>query len=433
MRSKKIITFAIFFGFAGLVLFLTFNKHSKSGFYNYHSEIWSDKAGYYIYLPSTFIYNFDTEKFFQGIEEKTGNGFLLDHQQNKIRTKYTYGVAFLQMPFFLTAHVFSNLSHYEANGFAPIYQRAIDVAAVLYLVLGMFFLFKFLSFYFKNWMIFFIAASFFLGTNLYYYAIDETGMSHIYSFFLFSVFLFLTNKIIQNKEQKVLSIALLGFVASLIILIRPMNILFLFSFFFLDVENKNEFIQRGKLIFNKRTLPYFVVTALAVFFPQMLYWKYLSGHWLFYTYGNEGFSNWLQPKFLEVWFSPKQNGLFLYNPIYLIVVVGILFMALKKIKNCVFIFILFFLLSYVVASWWDPAFGCSYGKRNFIEYSAIFALPLGYLYQKIASFHKYIKSIILLFIVVLIVYNLKITYSFDGCFYGNYTWDWLSFYNLLTS
>ena len=47
------------FSFIVITLFLTFNKHSKSGYYNYHSEIWADKAGYYVYLPAVFKFNFN--------------------------------------------------------------------------------------------------------------------------------------------------------------------------------------------------------------------------------------------------------------------------------------------------------------------------------------------------------------------------------------
>lgn len=433
MKSKKIIPFAIFIGFAGLVLFLTFNKHSKSGYFNYHSEIWSDKTGYYVYLPSAFIFSFDPKKFPECIDKKTGDGFRLDYQQNKIRTKYTYGVAFLQMPFFLIAHVLSKPLNYERSGFSPIYHWAINVAAVFYLILGIFFLFKFLSNYFNNRIVYYLIASIFLGTNLYYYAIDETGMSHIYSFFLFSVFLYLTKEIIQTKESKVLLIVLLSFVASLICVVRPIDILFLFSFFFIDLKSLNELSKRYKILFNKKTFPFVVLTACIVFFPQLLYWKYLSGNWIFYSYVNESFVNWLNPKFLEVWFAPQLNGLFLYNPLYLIVVFGILLMVRSRTLNGIFIFFLFFILSYVIASWWDPGFGCSYGNRNFVEYSAIFTLPLGYFYQRIDKLQKFKKVLILLFIVGLVWYNLKIIYSYDGCFFGNYKWDWHSFFNLVTS
>jgi len=40
-------------------LFLTFHIHRNNGYFNWKSEIWADRAGYYIYLPAFFMYHFD--------------------------------------------------------------------------------------------------------------------------------------------------------------------------------------------------------------------------------------------------------------------------------------------------------------------------------------------------------------------------------------
>jgi len=58
-KSAVILLLSLFYFFT---VFLTLNRHSRTGIQNYHSEIWADKAGYYIYLPSFFIYNFDGKK-----------------------------------------------------------------------------------------------------------------------------------------------------------------------------------------------------------------------------------------------------------------------------------------------------------------------------------------------------------------------------------
>jgi len=173
--------------FFGVLLFLTFNKHSKSGYFNYHSEIWADKAGYYSYLPAALRFKFNPDNFPDSIDHKTGNGFNLDYKNKKVRTKYTYGVALLQLPFFCIADVLSNPLNFESNGFSPIYHWCINVASIFYLMLGLIFLFLFLKTSFGTQTSFLVTISIFLGTNLFYYSIDETGMSHIYSFFLFFI------------------------------------------------------------------------------------------------------------------------------------------------------------------------------------------------------------------------------------------------------
>ena len=74
-KSAVILLLSLFYFFT---VFLTLNRHSRTGIQNYHSEIWADKAGYYIYLPSFFIYNFDGKKLPKKIDTFTGNGFVIE-------------------------------------------------------------------------------------------------------------------------------------------------------------------------------------------------------------------------------------------------------------------------------------------------------------------------------------------------------------------
>ena len=127
--------------FFGATIFLTFNRHSKSGQFNYHSEIWADKAGYYVYLPAAFKFNFNPENFPDSIDVKTGNGFKLDNRNDKVVTKYTYGVALLQTPFFCLAELLAGPLNFKDDGFSSIYHWSINLASVSYLFLGLFFLF----------------------------------------------------------------------------------------------------------------------------------------------------------------------------------------------------------------------------------------------------------------------------------------------------
>ena len=68
-------------------------------------EIYSDKADYYVYLPATFIYNWEVTKFPKGIDIAT-IGFTLDYKHRKIVVKTTCGEAILVCPFFLASHAF---------------------------------------------------------------------------------------------------------------------------------------------------------------------------------------------------------------------------------------------------------------------------------------------------------------------------------------
>jgi len=144
MKAKYLYTIGVLC-FIGFTLFLTFNRHSKSGYYNYHSEIWADKAGYYVYLPAALKFNFNPNNFPDSVDIKTGNGFILDQENDKVITKYTYGVALLQMPFFGLAELLAKPLNFKQNGFSPIYHWSINISSVFYLFLGLFFLKKYLG------------------------------------------------------------------------------------------------------------------------------------------------------------------------------------------------------------------------------------------------------------------------------------------------
>src|SRR5690606_32880594 len=88
---------------------------------------------------------------------------------------------------------------------------------------------------FERSVAFLVSATMFLGTGVFYYAIDETGMSHIYSFSLFSIYLYLLQRTAVLRKANGFQLFLVGIIAGAILMIRPSNGLFLSVFFFLNV------------------------------------------------------------------------------------------------------------------------------------------------------------------------------------------------------
>ncbi len=407
---------------------LSIKKHYLAEIYSQQSVIWADRAGYNVYLPATFIYNFDATHFPDSIEKKTGDGFILNRESGKVITKYTYGVALCELPFFLVAHTLAPLFGMERSGYSPIYYYILYFSAVCYGFFGMLLLFMFLRFSFRKTTALITVASLFLGTNLFYYTIEESGMSHVYSFFLFSVFLFLIKKTAFLQKADAKRIFLFGCVASLIVLIRPVNILFLLIYFVLDIGSVKQIGERFMTLVKPRTIIILFAAAVLIWLPQLVYWNYTTGDYLQYSYGKETF-DWLNPKVLHTWFSPK-NGLFLYTPFYIAMIFGSVLMASKKNATGIYLVLLFGLLSYIFSCWWDWAFGCSYGARNFVEFLAVFSIPLCYL---IESTDRKIWARLGLFalIIFLIVLNLKMTYRFYLCYFGDGDWDWAWYSHLI--
>ncbi len=413
----------------GAALFASFNIHSHTKALDYRSEIWADKAGYYVYLPATFIYSFNTALFPDSIEFKTGEGFTFDRTHNKINTKYPCGVAILEAPFFIATHLYCKLSGKEASGFTIPYHRAIDMAGVFYLMLGFYFLFRSLKNYFPEKIILLSFFLYFAGTNLYFYSILETGLSHVYSFFLFSLFLFLYKKYLINPQWKLL--CTLAICTGMILLVRQINLVFLPVFFLLDSSSWKDPITR--LQQNWKSWLAFAGIVLIVLIPQIVYYVYQSGNVLSYSYQDESFIYKFSPRLFKVWFA-FENGWLTNNPMHLFTILGIIAMIRQKLFNGWLALLLILAVSYVYGSWWSYKLGCGFGHRGFVEFYSFLLIPFTFWIQHVVQLeNKKIRFLNYFFLLLFVVYNIKLIYTYDGCWYGNGPWDYSQFEHLLFS
>jgi len=408
----KRIEFLVFLSIFIFLVTLALNRHSKAGIYNYHSEIFADKAGYNVYLPATFIYSFNANKFPDSIDIKTGNGFRLDKSNNKIITKYPYGVALLQAPFWLIAYFIDR----DKTGYSKIFHSAIDISAVFYLVLGMFFIFKILKNKLKTISILTVLFISICSTNLLYYATIDNGMSHVYSFSILSIVLYAIN---STKSS-----ILLIFLAGIFVLVRPINIVFLLPIVFLfDVENLNDFHKRINYLFDFKNISIVFVPVILLFYLQFVYYNYAFENSIGYIYPDENFIQVFSPKILEVLFAPN-NGLFIYSPIVLVILLYILRSAIL-LQKCLLIG-LFVIYVALYGSWWSYMLGCGFGHRGFIDILPIYIIIFSNWFRNISIF----KIVISL---VLSIYVIKLYFTFDICFFGKSEWDWQELYQLLVN
>lgn len=431
MKRFSINIIIYIFSFA-LLLFLTLNKHSKRELFHYRSEIYSDKAGYYIYLPYLVNYNLDAKSLPKNIDKVIG-GFKLDTVNNRLENKYTCGIAIMQLPFFVMANVIAPVFNQARTGFSEIYHYGIDISSIFYLLIGMILFSKILKkvFDIKELIGFGFSWILLLSTNLFWYGIDETGMSHVYSFFLFTLYTYLLINFFEDERRIIYLLIKMALIIGLIILVRPINILFLPIPLFLNIENIKDLKLRLVRLFSLRNTLVITIGSFLVFLPQLIYWKYTYGEYFHYSYGDENF-DWFNPSLSVLLFSPG-TGLFPFNPIYLLFCFVLLYMTLKK-RNLYYGSVLLFLglISYVFSCWWDPGYGCSFGSRVFTEYSFYLSIPLFVLMHEIVKKRKYFQFMSMSLLVIVSIYvNIKLNYSYDGCFYGQGIWDWEAYYKLL--
>jgi len=426
MAEKKILNSKwgemFFFSFLLILsIFLSFPLNFPEGKPQGRGEFYADKAAYYVYLPATFIYHWDLKKFPEKIDEKT-RGFTLHYKNDKLIIKTTCGVALMLTPFFIPTHIISKAFDLEPDGFSPFYQKMMTLPGIVYLILGLFFLRRFLENYLSRKITYITVIFLFAGTNLFFYSMDEGLMSHVYSFFLFSVALFLMKRFLDRGRNSFSTFLWLSLVLSLAILIRPTNIIFLLIFPFLDTKSLKEAGERSLFFLNPQYSLTFLVILFLVFIPQMIYWNYISGSYLYYSYQGEGFTNLKHPMILALWFAPL-NGLFLYTPLVLCFITGIFYMIIRRIPNGIFIGLLFLFISYLFSSWLTWFFGGSFGSRPFVEYYSLLALPFAYFLDWIFKWKNvFIQTFSIVMIGMFSYYNLKLACHYN-CFPGS-IWSW---------
>jgi hypothetical protein len=349
---------------------------------NLHYKFWNDPGRlivhdvilYYEYLPATFIHQDLSLKFAEKDPEffqdkiwgiKTG----LDRYASKM----TMGVAVMQTPFFLAAHALSGPLGHPADGYSPPYRAALAISSVIYALLGLWLLSLLLLRYFRSAETALTLLIIGLGTNLYFYTTLEPPMSHSYSFFLFAAFLLAVDNWVRTPDWR--NSMFTGLILGLIALVRPSNGIILLALPFWQVGSLKDLAERLRLFIRRFHLVAFMAfTAFLVFFPQMIYWNYVSGNWFFYGYGEERFF-FGDPEFIKGLFSYRKGWL-VYTPVMILSLAGLL--ALYKGHRGLFWPVAVFTVvnMYIVWSWWCWWYGGGFGQRALIESYAVLSLPL---------------------------------------------------------
>ena len=355
-----------------------------------------DISLYYTYLPATFIYQDIAIKTQWPVDfGKMQMGFDRPYKDRAV-VKMSMGMAYVYSPFFFVAHALALLHpNIIANGYSMPYQAALAIEGVFWVITGVYFLFLFLARFVSAASAAITATIIFVSTNLFYYTFWQGAMSHGALFALLAIVLWQGEHYLEKQRLK--QALLLGFLTGLIILIRPIMVLPLLALVVFYVYR-----LRGKLIWIH--IPITVLMAGIVWVPQLVYWKYTTNHWLYYSYGGEGFF-FNDPKIVEGLFSFRKGWL-IYTPVMLFSILG--FWPLKRQNKKWFWFIAPLLLAYVyvIFSWWCWWYGGSYGARPMIEFYPFLALPLAFLIQVILKKQIWIRAVVFSFIMLFTMHNM---------------------------
>jgi hypothetical protein len=396
----------VFLLFAFVILFINIKNPPKN-------ILTYDVFGYYLYLPGTFIYQqleFTDVSKLEEINEtyqNTGSFYQITKAPNgNSLIRYPVGLALLYLPFFLAGHVLSFWYEVPADGFSSSYNYAMLAGGLFYSLLGIWILRKVLLKYLSDHLVAITLLILIFATNYIYKATYKGINAHNIIFTLYALILWLT--ILWHETPRLKYAALLGLLCGITILSRPSEIVCLLIPLFWNVSGWSSFKEKLTTLLRKYGHVLLFAAMLALMsVPQLAYWKFTTGHYLFYSYNNpgEGF-DFLSPYIPEVLFSFRKGWL-IYSPAMVFAIVG--FYHLYRRKREIFLPTMFFFLLnlWFVASWSNWWYAESFGSRALVQSYAVLALPLGFFVSSIAENRKrWIRGTIAILTVLFIALNI---------------------------
>jgi hypothetical protein len=385
---------------AFIVTFMTINMLDVKHWKEEQRVIEWDAISYYAYLPAAFIYHDLSLSFIDGYQGPHKFIFWPDKgPEGKYVIKTSMGLSLIWLPFFGAGHLAAIVSGADAGGYSPPYKFFLLISALVFLLTGLIFLRKILLVHVSDKVTSLALAGFALGTNLYWYTLFQGTMAHVYSFALISAFVWYsmkwqgmryrvkgagyreiteqgireTRKLRSENHKKWWSIRL-GLLLGLISLIRPTDIIIVLVFILYGVVSWTSLkVRVRELVSDYRYLLLMAVMIVIVWLPQMIYWKEVTGHWLYFSYGSDERFFFGDPAIIKGLFSWRK-GLFIYTPLLLFSFAGIIILWLRKSPHALPVTLFVPVNIYIIFSWWCWWYGGSFGQRAFIDSYALMAV-----------------------------------------------------------
>ena len=319
----------------------------------------SDGSGYYAWIRSLFIdgdFNFAND--FPELYYPTAPPFATDRltPNGLVPNKYPIGLAIVEVPGFLTAHLIAKVTPFAVDGQSLPYQLAICGSIIALIIFSFYLLYlALINYQFNPLNACIFSAMALFATNLIHYFAKEPAMAHGSDVALFNVIIFMSSLQYRPDKKTGWFNIFCGLLIGLTLIIRNTNIVFIPCFIWL-FSNRINFAKI-------RQIGVGIALMLLVHLASLFL---LWGKFTLHSYQGEGFDG----GWLGLWSSlfGQGNGLFLYHPWYLVLVLlnilG-LWMSSKNRWGNLAILVSFSGL-WIINGFWGFA-GDSFGHRAFIE------------------------------------------------------------------
>lgn len=319
----------------------------------------SDGIFYYAPLHSVIVDgDLDFENEYRVLGARPG--YFQRTETGRLPNNFSIGPALVWTPFFLLAHGLGHLGWYRPTGFGYPYFTAVATGTVIAGFLGVVWLFHLVRFYFHPRIAFVAALVIWLASFHLWYMVFEPSMSHAMAMASVAAFLLVSHEGVRGAR----AFAGIGALGGVVALVRWQNVLFL------PVAVAVSWWRHGR----PRHIDLVAGAAafIAVFSPQLLYWRALYGSFLLVPQGG-GYLDWSTPELEAVLFSSR-HGLLSWTPVLWLGVLGFPGFVRRAPMLGASLAAAVLAAWYVNASvldWWA---GASFGSRRFDAALPAFAL-----------------------------------------------------------
>lgn len=380
--KNRLSLFALFLCYVVMcyTAFVFYPKWEKSAT---EATISWDASGYYFYLPATFIYkDLKQLRFKDSILQQyhptpeLQQAFLHQPSGHYVM-KYAAGQAVTMLPWFTIGHLWAKTSPtYPSDGFSFPYQICLGIGMFCYALIGLWYLRRVLLLFFSDGVVAVVLLLLALGTNYLNYAAIDQAMTHSTLFTIYALLMWVSHLFYQQPGLR--RAVAIGALCGLATLIRPTDIISVLVPILWGVNRFSQVRERGRFLArHRRFVGVAIISFAALLSIQLVYWKYVTGSWIVYSYQEQGF-NWRHPHLEEYLFSYR-CGWLRYCPLMIVALLGIPFLLKRGVNR--YLIGAGVLLSIYIASAWDVwDYGGTAG-RAMVQYYTLLAFPLAALVQ----------------------------------------------------
>lgn len=349
--------------------------------------IYGDGNGFYAYTQALYynhgldfrpVYNF--LEHFQGVKGEFSRIFW-DTRYNP----FPIGTGLIWIP------AVAVISLFNPDRFSLVTEIGPGLTGIIMALGGLYFLELYLRNFFSKRNALLYAFSFFFASNLFYYSSFEPALSHQPAFFIISFLLYET----YEMRPKTFNFFLVGALSGLLFITRLPDAVLLIPIFWQLYKTSSRLKYWLILVISAAVFSLPLFLSYQIMFGNPFHVPYLYG-------GSVGTFTVSWTKILEFFFSAKR-GLFIWTPIYLLGLAGL-------VKSKSYVILLTLAVLFLIFSFWSANTSAGFGQRFVLSGIPYFALGFGYLLDKIRP--KYA----LILITVLCVWNFLTLFHFyfDG-------------------